>query len=153
MRSGVICRHGALATLVGAILLLLPSSAAAQQPRIQSITPASLAFPTPVPADFDQGYLPFGQPVEVMVQGAGNRDWSLSILAESGTFDPTGKPVSDLEWSLDGATWTPLQLTAAPVAVGRGRQTLLIHFRLRLAWAGDLPGTYSVPIVVTVAYL
>lgn len=133
--------------------ILAPSPAVAQNIRIQRVTPASIDFLAPTPADYDQGFVLFGQPVQIIVQAGGNRDWRLYIRADDPTFDTGGKPASHLEWSLDGSTWAPLTLSPEPILVGRRRQTVTLQFRIRLDWAADVPGTYSVPLVLGAEYL
>lgn len=141
-----------MAVVAVGLSVFVPSVASAQQIRIRSITPASIDFPAPLPADFDQGFVLFGQTVQVDVQAA-NRDWRLDVQAASATFDFGGKPASHLEWSLDGSTWFPVLPTPTPVLTSRRRQTVVLQFRIRLDWAADVPGTYSVPIVFSVQYL
>lgn len=127
-----------------------PTGVHAQGNVRTTITPVAVAFPTPGVGDFSAGYID-GGPVEVDIQSRPSRvTWELQLRADAPDMGGYGKPVADILWRPEGSTsWQPLSTLDQVVASGSGDQLVRVHFRLRLDWAFDEPGSYSVPVTFT----
>ena len=90
-----------------------------------------------------------------------NRTWGLTISttdskwAYTGTYTDPGKAVSDLAWSTDGATYTPL--ASAPAAIqaagtgAKGKTTFNLTYRTSYDLTKDVPGAYSLNVIFTLS--
>lgn len=108
------------------------------------------------PAAFTAG---FGAAVLVPLTIRANTGWSLTLAATSPLFTGTGpaartdKPASDLQWSLTAAgPFTGLTTTGVGIATGTATagQTVTLHLRALYAWTLDTPGSYSLPLQLTI---
>lgn len=120
-----------------------------------AIENSAIALPAPTPAQFDAG---FGGVVALPGSVRANRSWTLSISAGSAVWSATpvsarqNKPATDLQWAT--AVGGPFaNLTTAPVTAFVGGATAdaagALYFRVRYSWTADTPGSYTLPIVVT----
>jgi hypothetical protein len=155
----------AVRTLVLVLAVLGARPLLAQNRRFDfTLTGGPLAFAAPTAADFAAGFAlhPTGLTFEVDVANNAHPntlfETTISLRATTPVLGGSGKPISDLEWSLGGAggPWTPLSLVDAAVetrTVRRNRQNdpwlNTLHFRMLLEWATDTPATYTTGIVVT----
>ena len=111
--------------------------------------PAALAFPPPSLLDFERGVTAVEQYlVDVHpIAHARNRPWRLCFRADAPAFpssNGTAKPCSDLEWSTDGAAWSPAASSSLAVTQPHiGRRTVTVLVRVRLDFDADPPGTYG----------
>lgn len=84
------------------------------------------------------------------------RLWHLSLQAGSPIISPAGDLSPDhIEWSLDGARWSPLSLEPAEILAGTrgsGWQEYRLYFRLRIdGEEGVAKGRYSSNLVYTLS--
>lgn len=148
------------AALALALLLGVPALARAQicdtgaKDRVDLVvTPQAITYPTPTVVAFDRGWVQMLGSVTLDVRPAQpNKVWYLCFQSLSATQGGYGKPVADLEYSLDGQTWQPTTQTPARLASATGPQTVSVFFRMRLAWNRDVPGTYITDLAYTVAF-
>ena len=156
-------RRCALALATTLVLIAAPV-ARAQNGRIDfTLTGGPLLFPAPTATDFATGFAPHPTGLTFQVDVANSvhpstiLQTTVSVRGTSPTLGGNGKPLGDLEWSLGGTgPWAPLTLTDATIesrTVRRNRMNdpwgNVIQFRMRLAWASDVPATYTSGIVVT----
>lgn len=121
------------------------------------LSASSIPLAAATGADFDAG---FGQTAGPTLTVKSNAPWALSVRATQATWTeagPTarvGKPSTDF---LAGSS--PLgpfmALTTSPVtlasgAVGTSGTVLPLTFRVAYAWLLDTPGSYSIPIQLTI---
>ncbi|MCX5760301.1 MAG: hypothetical protein NTW72_02150 [Gemmatimonadetes bacterium] len=88
----------------------------------------------------------------------GNRSWSVTAQGGLATFNATGtlawssKPVTDIKWATtSGAAGTSLTTTAVTVMTGNATasSSATLYWSSALSWTTDKPGTYSMPINIT----
>lgn len=111
-------------------------------------------FPSLRVSDIKDGYVTALSPTKL--DATGNVAHVLAVKADQTQFysqdgTPTGKPISDLELSLDGgATWASLRdqyfSLPTPAAQKDSKAVYEIHYRLRLRPGFDRPGTYVIPL-------
>jgi len=124
-----------------------------------TVTPTALVLPAATTALFNTGWSQSSYSITVTPQ-TGQR-WYLCVSTlnlDMGTVSGYTKPLSDLQWSLDGATWTTVvTIVAQPITNNSGTQTFTVFIRTRLQWANDRPqanlaaGTYSANLSFTVS--
>jgi hypothetical protein len=106
-----------------------------------TVAPAALALPPGSAATFNAGWSVAGYTINVRPKG--NNQWYLCVLPLSlnmGTVSGYTKPLSDLQWSLDGVTWTSFQLLVLqPIVNDRGNSTFTLYGRSLLSYATDIP--------------
>ena len=156
-------RSAALAVVLLACLAL-PASAQARRFTF-TLTGGPLLFPVPTAADFANGVAvhPAGLTFLVDLDNRGSPNavmtTTVSIRGTSAVLGGSGKPLSDLEWSLGSTAgpWTPLTtsdiaIESRPVQKNAANDPWgnTLHFRMRLGWTTDAPATYSTGIVVTI---
>lgn len=110
------------------------------------VTPDPIVFPGPTGADFSLGWVLSGTVrVRVNPRGGGrNKTWVLCLAAEDFDMGGYGKPVSDLEWQVEGVSgWTPVDQASQLVIQGDGRSDVQLRFRALLFADRDAPGTYD----------
>lgn len=89
-----------------------------------------------------------------------NRSWIITASGDatftaSGSLARTTKPVSDIRWStVNSGSGTGLATTAATIASGNagaasGTNIKTLYWWTTLSWTGDPPGSYSMPITLT----
>jgi hypothetical protein len=139
-----------LLLMMTVLLLAAPTGAHAQGNIRVTPTPVAITFPAPGLAEFLAGYVD-APPVLVEVVSRPTRlPWELQITANAPDLGGYGKPVSDILWRPDGsATWQPLSTGDQVVMAGSGDDAVLVHFRMRLDWAYDEPGSYAVAFTFT----
>jgi hypothetical protein len=95
--------------------------------------------------------------VPLTLQIVGNRSWVLTASGPaawtaSGPLAWMSKPVGDLRWSMiAGGDGTALSTSAATLAAGEATAafSVTVHWTAALAWERDKPGTYSLPVTLT----
>ncbi|HSH46192.1 MAG TPA: hypothetical protein VK966_10065 [Longimicrobiales bacterium] len=133
-----------MALLAGLIMALMPAAAVAQQGRLRvTLAPTAVAFPTPAMADFDAGWIEHPGITVTITSRPGHADWELRLHAPDPGLGVYGKPLSDLQWRVQGGAWQPLSQLDALVAQGVGDTDLVLEFRMRLDWETDIPGSYG----------
>ena len=95
--------------------------------------------------------------VAVTLVANSNRPWTLSVTGAT-TWTVSGggntaKAPADLRWALSAAvTGTAITTTSATLQSGiGGTTTLVIYFKTLLQFTSDRPGTYSMPIMFSLA--
>ena len=89
-----------------------------------------------------------------------NRSWIVTAsgnatFTASGSLARANKPVSDIRWStVNSGAGTGLATTAATITSGTagdatGSNVKTLFWWTRLSWTGDPPGSYSMPITLT----
>lgn len=121
-----------------------------------SIPGSPVALGAATAADFTAG---FGAPVLVPLNVRANTTWSVTLSAVSPLFTGTGpsartdKPAADLQWATAAAgPFTDLTLTGVGVGAGTATagQVVNLYLRTRYAWTLDTPGSYSLPLQLTI---
>ncbi len=110
------------------------------------VAPDPIVFPNPTGTDFYLGWVMSGTvTVRVNPRGGGrDRSWVLCLASDDLNMGGYGKPVSDLEWQVEGISgWTPVDLANQVVLQGSGRSNVLLRFRALLFAERDVPGTYD----------
>lgn len=155
----------AVHTLILVLAVLAARPVPAQNRGLDlTLTGGPLTFAAPTAADFAAGFALHPTGLTFQVDVANNThpntllETTISVRATTPVLGGSGKPTSDLEWSVGGAggPWTPLSLVDAPVETRTVRRNRLndpwlntLHFRMLLEWATDAPATYTTGIVVT----
>jgi hypothetical protein len=124
-----------------------------------TVTPTALALPAATSALFNTGWSQSSYSITVTPQSG--QHWYLCVSTASlsmGTVNGYTKPLGDLQFSLDGTTWTSfVVLTQQPIIDNSGALTLTVFIRARLQYANDIPqanfaaGTYSANLSFTVS--
>lgn len=120
------------------------------------ITAGSTASVTATSAAYNTGYAEF-QGATITVRA--NKAWNLTISTSASTWTNSGtgsratKPAADLLWATSQAgTYTALSATATTVTSGAAATagtTVNLWHRAKLSWTADTPGTYTLPVTVT----
>jgi hypothetical protein len=121
-----------------------------------SLLNSAIALGTATPAEFTAG---FGTPVEVALSIRANSGWSISIAALSPVWSASPatawqtKPVSDLSWGAS-PVGPFVDMSGAPATIQSGGATantvIPLYLRARYGWANDSPGSYSLPLQITI---
>jgi hypothetical protein len=124
--------------------------------RLES-TASSVTLAQPSGLDYDAG---FGLTVGPVLTMKANSSWAVTLRATQPlwTASPaparSDKPVGDLQWGLAAAgAFADLSTTAATIAsggAGTNGTPIPLHFRVKYAWLLDTPGSYSLPLQITV---
>lgn len=148
-RTGGTCTIGGTAT--HAITLTISRAV-----RLE-LSASSIPLAAATGADFDAG---FGQTAGPTLTVKSNAPWALSVRAtqatwtESGATARVGKPSAD--FLVGSSPLGPfLALTTTPVtlasgAAGTSGTVLPLTFRVAYAWLLDTPGSYTIPIQLTI---
>jgi hypothetical protein len=116
----------------------------------------AIALGTATPAEFTAG---FGTPVEVPLSIRANTGWAISIAVLSPVWSAAPasawqtKPVSDLGWGASPVgPFADMGGTPATVQSGgaTGNTVIPLYLRARYGWATDSPGSYSLPLQITI---
>lgn len=174
-----LARMLAVGAVVAVVAVALPGTARAQSCTVNSpgqcpaTTSASLTIPaviqvllapvassTPASAaDFEAGH---GSVGGSLLTVSANTAWALSISAASslwlatatipGSAPRADKPAEDLLWSIDGTTFTPLEMTTRPLAAGAATNAFVrtLSYRVLYSLLLDAPGRYEVTVLLTV---
>lgn len=106
------------------------------------VAPAALQLPPATSAAFSAGWAVSSFLITVDPRGNGQQ-WYLCAMALSldmGTVSGYTKPLADLQWSVDGATWTSFAFSSLqPILNGKGLQTITLLVRSQLAFGSDIP--------------
>jgi len=139
------------------LVLLLAGNAAAQtacetgsnRSKVD-VAPDPIIFPKPTGMDFFVGWVMSGT-VTVRVNPRGRKkSWTLCLASDDHDMGGYGKPVSDLEWQVEGAGgWTPVDLANRVILQGAGRSNVLLRFRALLFADRDAPGSYDAVLRLT----
>jgi hypothetical protein len=123
---------------------------------VHLVMPASVSVATATPEHFATGLSPAtGFHGEIKANGP----WSLGISALNSTFTAVPsdgssivKPASDAAWALGTGEFTPLSTTVAAVTTGTATAGTLVTLSVRTAYVfqQDGPGTYTLPLVLTI---
>jgi len=154
---------GSTSAAISLALTLLASPLAAQgNPRTDlTLAGATITFPAPTAADYDNGFVNSTTGVTFTVDATtGNQSHTttVSIRATSANLG-NGKALADLEWlRSDLATWNGITSTDVQVEqrvqVRNGLNdpwTNTIFFRMLLSWTADAPATYAANYVITLS--
>jgi hypothetical protein len=124
--------------------------------RLESSSGA-VALSPPSGLDYDAG---FGLTVGPVLTMRSNVPWTVTLRATQPLWTATpapsraDKPVTDLQWGVAAAgPFTDLSTSATAIATGASGTNgaaIPLHFRVKYAWLIDSPGTYSIPLQVTV---
>jgi hypothetical protein len=123
---------------------------------LMSLSASSVALASPVSADYIAG---FGQTTGPSLTAKANTGWNVAIRATQATWTASpaparaNKPTADLQWGVAAAG--PFNdLTTTNVTVQSGVATagtvIPLYFRVKYAWTLDTPGTYSLPLQLTI---
>lgn len=110
------------------------------------VAPDPIIFPRPTGMDFFVGWVMSGTVrVRVNPRGGGReKSWVLCLASDDLNMGGYGKPVSDLEWQVEGVSgWAPVGLANQVVLQGTGRSNVLLRFRALLSADRDAPGSYD----------
>ena len=122
------------------------------------ISPATSSTPASI-ADFEAGY---GTLDGSLLTVSANTPWALSISAATPTWLATStlpgiaarpdKPAEDLLWSIDDATFTPLDMTTRQLASGPATNAVVrtLTYRVLYSLLLDSPGRYEMTVLLTV---
>jgi hypothetical protein len=124
--------------------------------RLES-SAVAVALVAPSGLDYDAG---FGLTVGPVLTMKANVSWTVTLRATQAlwTASPAparaDKPVTDLQWGVAAAgPFTDLTTSATTIATGAAGTngtSIPLHFRVKYAWLLDSPGTYSIPLQLTV---
>lgn len=135
---------------VGAAINITISSVA----RV-TMASSTVSMPAPTEVSYNTG---FGQPGSVGFEVRANAAWTLVISSGSTTwgFSPptarTDKPRSDLQWSLaSGGTYTDVTGSQVTFASGSATNSSIqtLYLRSKYTWILDKPGSYTIPVSIT----
>ncbi|MFZ9898268.1 MAG: hypothetical protein ACO3F5_02370 [Gemmatimonadaceae bacterium] len=121
-----------------------------------TVTPATWST-TPTIADLEAGKTP---PQTMTLEVRANRTWIVTAsgnatFSASGSLARTDKPVSHVRWStVNSGSGTGLSTASATIASGSagaatGSNVKTLVWWTTLSWTGDPPGSYSMPITLT----
>ncbi len=118
---------------------------------------SSVPLGTPSSSDFDAGYGQTGGPTLTI---KANAAWNVTLRGTQAiwTASPSparaNKPVGDLQWALAaGGPFVNMTTTAATLTSGAAASagtTVSLSFRVKYAWLLDTPGSYSLPLQLTI---
>lgn len=121
------------------------------------LSSATVALATPTANEFDAG---FGQTTGPTLTVKANAAYTVSIRSTQATWTASpaparaNKPLADLRWSNAAAgPFTAMTTTATTLRTGAAATAgtaAPIYFRVQYSWLLDTPGTYSLPIQITV---
>lgn len=121
-----------------------------------SLGSSTLALDVPSAMDFDAG---FGQTAAPTFEVKSNSAYSISLRTTQATWTASpaparaNKPSSELQWAVAvGGPFTNVSTTATTIATGAATasQVIPLQFRVRYNWLLDTPGTYSLPLQLTI---
>ena len=151
----------ALATLLAASRGVRAQCSGGQTQHINNftVTPGVLSFGTATTAQFNAGWAQ--SQYTVTVRAPTPFIWYLCVQATSanmGTVNGYTKPIGDLQWSLNGTTWTSLvNGVLQPIMTDTGNRTITVFIRALLNYNNDIPqanlnpGTYSANLTFRVS--
>jgi hypothetical protein len=123
---------------------------------VRLMVPASVSVAIATPADFATGLGPATNFIGLI---QANGPWSLGISALNPTFTVVPadgssivKPAADAAWASGSGPFTPLSTTVTPIGTGTATSASLVNLSVRIAYAfqQDGPGSYTLPLVLTI---
>jgi hypothetical protein len=139
----------ALATTLAASRGLRAQCSGGQPQHINNftVTPTALNFGTATTAQFNTGWVQSSY--TVTVRAPTPWIWFICVQANSanmGTVSGYTKPIGDLQWSLNGSTWTSVvNGVLQPITSGTGNTTITVFVRTLLSYGADIPLTNATP--------
>ncbi|MDQ8153596.1 MAG: hypothetical protein P3B98_02940 [Gemmatimonadota bacterium] len=137
------------------ITISTPNASSYTNPKLLSLTVSS----TTIDLTVNEAAFVAGETPEAILtlQVQGNRSWVVTasgpaVWTSSGTMAWAAKPVDDLLWSTtSGAAGTPLSVSAATVMSGGATAVVssTLYWKAALAWETDKPGSYALPVTLT----
>lgn len=122
-----------------------------------AMSTSNVALASPGAAEFDAT---FGQTTGPTLTMKANSSWSISIRTTQATWSASpaparaAKPAAELQWStLASGPFAPMTLTNATLRSGTGATVgtaIPLFFRVSYSWILDTPGTYTLPVQITV---
>ncbi len=122
-----------------------------------SLGSTTVTLTQPGAAEFDAG---FGQTAAPTFVVKANAPFSVSLRSTQATWTASpaparaNKPVTDLQWGVAvGGPFTNVTTTAVTIHTGGAASagtTIPLQFRVRYDWLLDTPGTYSLPLQLTI---
>jgi hypothetical protein len=122
-----------------------------------SLPTSAISLGTATPAEFTSGV---STPVELQLSVRANTGWAISLAAIGAVWTASpatawqSKPTADLGWA-NSAAGPFTDMGVAPATVQAGGPTagtvIPLFLRTRYAWASDAPGSYSLPLQITIA--
>ncbi len=123
-----------------------------------TVSPTATTLAPPSAADFNSGTTPAAS---VMITVATNNSATVTAACGQPTWAAIGsgasasKACADLEWSADANTGFTALTTSGQTVVSAASPTngtsVSIFLRARLTWTADTPGTYSMPVKLSIA--
>jgi hypothetical protein len=117
----------------------------------------SVSLTSPTGSEYDAGFGPSTGPVLTM---KANTAWTVTIRSTQATWTASpaparaNKPLADLLWSTSATgPFTAMSTNGVSIATGvtgTPGTAIPLHFRVLYAWSLDTPGTYSLPLQLTV---
>lgn len=147
------CNGGATCTVTVSLRLA--------RPEVFRLVLSTVSTPVPAltAADFTLGHKDVAGPVLTVFANAPHRitvQAAAPLWQYAGAAPNPGKAASDLFWSRDAngawlssgtaATLWPVSGPSAPPSAG---QTIPLFYRTRWHWTGSPPGTYTLPVNIT----
>lgn len=122
-----------------------------------AMSSASVALASPGAAEFDAS---FGQTAGPTLTMKANASWAITIRTTQANWSASApparaaKPAGELLWStLATGPFTAMTLTTATLRTGSAATAgtiIPLFFRVTYSWILDTPGTYSLPVQITV---
>jgi hypothetical protein len=158
--AGVAEAQTCTANLPGACSLNITTSLLIPKVVDVSLSSSSTTLTPPTVTDFTNGFVLDNGPT---VTFKANTPWTASIRAGQATWTATvstpgvtpwaTKPASDLLWSTTSGsgyaafTTSNVFLTSGVKTLG---SSLALFFKTKETWTTDLPGKYTMPVVITI---
>ncbi len=118
---------------------------------------SSVPLTAPSSVDYDAGY---GQTTGPTLLMKANSAWNVTVRSTQALWTASAaparanKPVADLQWSLAaGGPFVDMTTTAATLTSGAAATagtSVALYVRVKYAWLLDTPGSYSLPLQLTV---
>ncbi len=134
--------------LGAAAAIVIPVGATAQT---LTVVPGTVVFPPATAGDFDAGQISGPGGTIFTVTDLPGRKWEVLLRCTLPDMGVYGKPRAELEWRrADLSTWQPCSSTDVNVQNGKGTDTNIVYYQIRLDWTKDIPGTYTQTLQFTV---
>ncbi len=115
-----------------------------------TVTPTSSTV-TPTSTDFNAGFSQTSTYTVTVTPAQTNKFWALCIygVGNMGTVNGYTKPITDMQYSVNGGAWTTLTTALTQIASAKVTTTLTIATRSVLAYANDQPSSYNPTVPFT----
>lgn len=109
-----------------------------------TVTPTSSTV-TPTSTEFNAGFSQTSTYSVTVRPAVTNKVWLLCIFGTGnmGTVNGYTKPLSDLQYSVNGGTWTNLSTALIQIASAKVTTTVTIATRSVLSYANDQPSSFN----------